>query len=203
MEIKEKEITEINDEIKTPDGCYDKITKRKTGVYLFMSKYPLEEGKNPLIFKDLVEYKEWTEGQLRQMMYCPILHLDEEKQYYHPEEKSNELEYSLETRKVHATIGKKDRKKLHQTKWDWDKPWVPTPINSLNDYEYNIYFGSGKNGDNDTKQDRDNRENEYVQKTQWDVNRHVGIDGVVDGKPNVHLREESLIEKSRREAAGE
>jgi len=41
-----------------------------------MSKYPLEEGRNPLIFKDLVDYKHWTEQQLRSMIYCPILHLD-------------------------------------------------------------------------------------------------------------------------------
>jgi len=90
-------------------------------------------------------------------------------------------------KKVAAGKGRKGRK------WqDWSKPWLSTPIKNLNDYEYNVYF----------KNERDGVENEYVSKYQFDVARTVGNDGVVDEEPNVHIDDMSLIEQSRREAAG-
>ena len=57
-----------------PEGCPDLLIQRGSGLFLYYSKQPAVDGKNPLIFKSLEEYGNYMKGQPA----CPILFLQQE-----------------------------------------------------------------------------------------------------------------------------
>ena len=57
-----------------PDGCPDLLIQRGSQLFLYYSKQPAADGKNPIIFKSLEEYGSYMKG----LPACPILFLQQE-----------------------------------------------------------------------------------------------------------------------------
>lgn len=57
------------------EGCPDLLVQRGTDLYLYDTRLPEEDGKNPVIFKSLDEYSAYL---AKQDAKCPILFLQQE-----------------------------------------------------------------------------------------------------------------------------
>lgn len=59
---------------KIPEGCPDLLIQRGSQLFLYYSKRPVEDGKNPIVFKSLEEYGAY----MKTIHACPILFLQQE-----------------------------------------------------------------------------------------------------------------------------
>ena len=62
-----------------PEGCPDLLVQRGSQLFLYYSKQPAADGKNPMIFKSLEEYSDYMKVQnSANKSSCPLLYLQQE-----------------------------------------------------------------------------------------------------------------------------
>lgn len=163
-----------------PPGCYDVITIREDGVYLFQSYSPLQEGVNPKIFSDLPTYRVWTEHFLQEGIRCPVLYYDETQAgYYHPEE---EIAGDVPMVKAQIANGQKKRYEVLVKRtygFDESKPYANL-TGAVGDSEYDFYKESQNRKQKVEGFNQETRasKNKYLKNATMDPVKYVGQDGV-------------------------
>jgi hypothetical protein len=70
---------DVNTHVELPESCPDLLVQRGAKLFLYFSKQPVVDGKNPVIFDSLEEYgKYMKELNDREKKECPILYLQQE-----------------------------------------------------------------------------------------------------------------------------
>jgi hypothetical protein len=59
-------------------SCPDMLIKRGNSLYLYNTKKPILDGKNPIVFKTLDEYIVYYKEERKKGVNCPVMYLQEE-----------------------------------------------------------------------------------------------------------------------------
>lgn len=72
------EATDDKNTKSIPEGCHDVLVQRGNELYLYDTRLPVDQGKNPVVFNSLEEYGAYIKKQNEAGKSCPVLFLQRE-----------------------------------------------------------------------------------------------------------------------------